>query len=99
MRRTCNLDALVVWMQIQSFIKGSIESVMHKRPLLLDEYLELGEDRVRLTSEQRRAAFAVFQQYTAFCEEKGIWDNATRVLNLIRHFKKKSAMLLGMVCS
>ena len=40
---------------------------MLKRSLLLDEFLALGEDRVRLNDEQRRAAFAVFHKYTAFC--------------------------------
>jgi superfamily I DNA/RNA helicase len=88
-RRGCSLDALVVWTQIQSFIKGSIEAVMLKRSLLLDEYLQLGEDRVRLSTEQRRDAFAVFQLYTDFCEEKRLWDDADRVLNLISHLKRR----------
>jgi hypothetical protein len=88
-RRGCSLDALVVWTQIQSFIKGSIEAVMLKRSLLLDEYLQLGEDRVRLSTEQRRDAFVVFQLYTDFCEEKRLWDDADRVLNLISHLKRR----------
>ena len=84
MRRSCSLDPLVVWMQIQSFNKGSIEAVMLKRSLQLDEFLELGENRVRLNDLQRRAAFAVFQKYTAFCKQNQCWDDADRILALIR---------------
>jgi len=79
------LDALVVWTQIQSFIKGSIEAVMLKRPLCIDEFLALGEDRVRLNEAQRRETFIVFQSYSAFCKEHSYWDDCDRVLELISH--------------
>jgi hypothetical protein len=36
-----NLDALIVWSQIQSFIKGSIEAVQVGHPSTLEEYLKL----------------------------------------------------------
>lgn len=68
--RGTKLDALVVWTQIQSFIKGSIEAVAAKRPLLEEEYLALGEDRVRISAEQRREAHAVFRRY----EVGGAWQ-------------------------
>ena len=89
MRRSCSLDKLVVWMQIQSFIKGSIEAVMLKRPLQLDEFLELGKDRVRLNQEQRRVAFSVFVTYTAFCEDNKYWDDADRILELVSRLRNQ----------
>lgn len=52
-----SVDALVLWTQIRSFIKGSIESVLSRHPLTLDEYLDLkdfGLDRCRLSETQRR---------------------------------------------
>jgi ankyrin repeat protein len=89
MRRSCSLDKLVVWMQIQSFIKGSIEAIMLKRPLQLDEFLELGKDRVRLNQEQRRVAFSVFVMYTAFCEHNKYWDDADRILELVSRLRNQ----------
>ena len=40
-----NLDPLIVWTQIRTFIKGSIEAVQHGRPLEEHEYLSLGAHR------------------------------------------------------
>ena len=48
----------MVWTQITSFIKGSIEAVMRNRPLEESEYLDLGQDRVRLSDEQRSNAWS-----------------------------------------
>jgi len=46
------LDPLVIWTQIRSFIKGSIETVKKGQPLSKDDYMNLGEKKCRLTSEQ-----------------------------------------------
>ena len=83
LKSACRLDPLVVWTQIASFIKGSIEAVMLNRPLEESEYLGLGQDRVRLNDEQRRHAWVVFVKYHAFCQEHGYWDDSDRILALI----------------
>lgn len=39
-RKKTALDPLVLWTQVRSFIKGSIEAVLLRRPLSLEEYLD-----------------------------------------------------------
>ena len=78
----------MVWTQITSFIKGSIEAVMRNRPLEESEYLDLGQDRVRLSDEQRSNAWAVFVRYRSFCHEHGYWDDSDRILTLINRLRK-----------
>ena len=51
--QTDNIDALIAWRNIQSYIKGSIESIQFGRPLMEEEYLGLGSRRCRLSPSHR----------------------------------------------
>jgi hypothetical protein len=82
-RRGLYLDPSVVWMQIRSFIKGSIEAAMAGRPLTLDEYLALAPERCRLTPDQRREAYAIFEVYEGHMMQAGLWDESGRVLDTL----------------
>jgi superfamily I DNA/RNA helicase len=85
------LDALVVWTQIRSFIKGSIEAVLAQRPLTLEEYLDtkvFGSERCRLNRDQRKEAYESYIRYQAFLDsEVGWWDEADRIGGLLRRSK------------
>jgi hypothetical protein len=81
---TGGLDALVVWSQIRSFIKGSIESVNEIRPLTEQEYLKMGENRCRLSKEQRQQAYASYLKYQECLSSEGMWDDCDRVSAILK---------------
>jgi superfamily I DNA/RNA helicase len=78
------LDVLVIWSQIRSFIKGSIEAVQAGRPLTQEEYLGLGENRCRLPREQRQTAYAAYEQYQQYLSHGRLWDDCDRLAVLLR---------------
>ena len=78
-----NLDSLVVWTHIRSFIKGSIEAVLAGRPLTLKEYLALAPERCRLTSDQRREVYSVFEVYEGQLARDRLWDESGRTLDTL----------------
>jgi hypothetical protein len=82
-RRGRYLDPSVVWVQIRSFIKGSIEAAIAGRPLTLDEYLALSSGRCRLTPDQRREAYATFEMYEGQLRQAGLWDESGRALDTL----------------
>ncbi len=80
------LDTLVLWTQIRSFIKGSIEAALAGRPLTLGEYLDLAPERCRLAPHQRREAYAVFQEYESRLVRDGLWDDSGRVMDVLKRW-------------
>jgi len=94
------LDPLVVWTQIRSFIKGSVETVMHAlgrgepRPeswefgndpwVHKEQYMNFSSGRCRLTMEQRIAAYDMFLHYQHELHRRGLWDEGDRIMDLIR---------------
>ena len=80
------LDPLVVWTQIRSFIKGSIEAALQHHPLTLDQYLDMetfGKDRCRLSPDQRREVYQLYTRYDEMRRERGLWDDADQVAALL----------------
>ena len=77
----CGLDSLVLWTQIRSFIKGSVEALLQPgtcKFVTLDEYLDFvkfGSSRCRLSEEQRRIAYEVFEKYEAEKGRLNLWDD------------------------
>ena len=88
-RSDVKMDPLIVWTQIRSFIKGSIQSVTEGRPLTRDEYLGLGEKQNRLPSDLRQMAYDIFESYNSFMKEKGLWDDTDRVSSIVVELFKK----------
>lgn len=74
-----DMNALLVWTQIRSFIKGSLEAALAGRPLSLTEYRGLSRNRCRLTDEQRCRAYALFELYQGTLDRNGWWDQEDRV--------------------
>ncbi len=77
------MDALIVWTQIRSFIKGSIEAVLAGSPLTLEEYIALAEERCRLTPDQRREAYATYEAYESRLQRTGLWDESGRTMDFL----------------
>ncbi len=82
-KRNLPVDPRVVWTHIRSFIKGSIEAARAGRPLKLDEYLSLAPERCRLTPDQRREVYAVFQVYEDQLARARLWDESGRTLHTV----------------
>jgi AAA domain len=86
----CKLEPLIVWTQIRSFIKGSIETVTKRRALTLQEYLDttvIGSRRCRLKAQQRQAAYAAFEKYEKFRTSQNLWDDCDRVGALVKRIR------------
>lgn len=86
-RDNSQLDPLIIWTQIRSFIKGSIEAVMKGRALEWDEYKDLGQNQCRLTEDQRRSAYDAYLSYSQQMESSGLWDDCDLVARILRDFQ------------
>ena len=76
------LDSLIVWTQIRSFLKGSIDAILAGGILPKTTYYDFeifGKDRCRLQLEQRKQAYELFERYEQYRLEKGLWDEMDRV--------------------
>lgn len=83
------IDPLVVWTNIRSFIKGSIEALRSERGYLSkEEYLALGKKRCRFSEEQRETIYDIFQRYQDFMDANDeLWDENDRTISLLRRLK------------
>ena len=85
------LSPSVVWTQIQSFLKGSIEVIIDNKFELLKEeqYLDMSifpRDRCKLTQQQRKEAYILFETYQELLFEMKLWDDSDKVLDILKRF-------------
>ena len=64
------LDPILVWTEIQTFIKGSEEALRKKSHLSLEEYQAVGHTKAPMFVEQRDTIFKAFEKYQEFCQSK-----------------------------
>eukprot|EP00546_Thalassionema_frauenfeldii_P011581 CAMPEP_0178925970 /NCGR_PEP_ID=MMETSP0786-20121207/18238_1 /TAXON_ID=186022 /ORGANISM="Thalassionema frauenfeldii, Strain CCMP 1798" /LENGTH=1471 /DNA_ID=CAMNT_0020600971 /DNA_START=303 /DNA_END=4718 /DNA_ORIENTATION=+ len=83
------LDALQIWTQIRSFIKGSYEAITLNRPLTKQEYLALSKDRCRLDVKQRCRAYAIFERYQGILDNYGWWDEVGKARHVYVELHKQ----------
>jgi hypothetical protein len=79
------LDALLLWTQIRSLIKGSIANL--DRPRSREEYMNLGKNECRLTQEQRASCYSVFETYERYMNECKLWDDCDRMTSILRQLQ------------
>jgi hypothetical protein len=79
------LDALLLWTQIRSLIKGSIANL--DRPRSREEYMGLGKNECRLTQEQRSSCYSVFETYERYMNECKLWDDCDRMTFILRQLE------------
>jgi len=93
--KSTTLDPLIVWTQIRSFIKGSIEAIKqestsnhHSTTFLSKEiYLDMmifPFDRCRLNEVQREEAYHIFLRYQEFIEQNNLWDDMDQVRYILK---------------
>ena len=86
------LDALHVWTQVRSFIKGSYEATSRQNPLTAHQYIDFktfGKDRCRLDRDQRLRAYAIFEGYQRILDKNGWWDEVDRARYVYAALHKK----------
>jgi len=86
------LDALHVWTQIRSFIKGSFEAAQSHRPLEESFYVgQLSKDRCRLDRDQRQRAYGIFERYQVYADKHGLWDDMDRVTHVLEALQSEQS--------
>merc|ERR1719491_922275 len=86
-----DVDALIVWTNIRSFIKGSIEALSNHDCFVSEEeffsYENFGKKRCRFSTEQRRFIYKVFLKYQEKMKEYDLWDNCDRIVSLMQRLQ------------
>jgi superfamily I DNA/RNA helicase len=84
-------DPLVVWTQIRSFIKGSVEAAQQHRPLDAEQYVKgMSKNRCRLDVEAREAAHKLFVRYQGVLDKNGWWDENDRCTAIMGSMLKET---------
>ena len=85
---TEEIDPLIVWTNIRSFIKGSMEALGNENGFMSEEqYMALGRKRCRFSDEQRTEIYKIFQKYQEFMDFSQCWDDNDRLIALLRRLK------------
>lgn len=83
------IDPLIVWTNIRSFIKGSLEAFRSADNVVSrEDFLQFGKKRCRFSEEQRDEIYSVFEKYQVFLKENDMWDDCDRILSLLRRLQK-----------
>ena len=67
---TKKIDPILVWQEIKSFIKGSIEALKSNEGYLSEEeYLKIGKNKARnFENDDRRGVYTLFLAYQKYCK-------------------------------
>ena len=63
-----NLDPILVWIEVQSFIKGSKAALQKGAALSLKDYLQIGNKMAPNFGNQREKIFTIFKSYEEYCQ-------------------------------
>ena len=67
---TRHLDPMLVWLEIQSFIKGSRAALLKGSALHLEDYLEIGHKMAPNFSTERETIYKLYKRYEEYCQNK-----------------------------
>ena len=88
-----SFDWDLVWKEIYSYIKGSLEIIIKKSTtghLTLQQYLELGQKMApNFTSSEREEIYKIFLQYQKYITRKNKYDLNDVVFHCINQLHKK----------
>ena len=86
-----DVDALIVWTNIRSFIKGSIEALTNPNFFISEDefssHEHFGKKRCRFSKEQRGFVYKVFLKYQEKMKDYDLWDNCDRIVSLIQRLQ------------
>lgn len=78
--------ALLIWKQIKTFLKGSLEAYQSPDRVLTRDYYTsdaLGKNRCRLAPHLRDGLYDTFLKYEEYKESGRLWDECDRVLDIL----------------
>ncbi|XP_070564892.1 LOW QUALITY PROTEIN: TPR and ankyrin repeat-containing protein 1-like [Ptychodera flava] len=79
----------LVWMEIKSFIHGSIEALHTTNGhLSLEQYEELGRKRAPNFTADRREIYKLFEKYKGTKRQRGLFDESDLVFSVYHRLKK-----------
>ncbi|XP_077978099.1 TPR and ankyrin repeat-containing protein 1-like [Glandiceps talaboti] len=82
----------LVWMEINSFIQGSIEALHSDHGYLsLEQYQELGKKRAPNFTADRCEIYKLFEKYKRIKSQHGLFDECDLVFNIYNRLKKVQA--------
>ena len=78
-------EPLLIWTEIQSFIKGSEIALQNGKPLSLEEYQELGNHMAPAYASHRNIVYNIFLEYQCYLYRKRpevyLYDKCDRILH------------------
>ena len=86
------LDPMLVWLEIQSFIKGSEVAVKEGAPLNRQQYVDVGYQIAPNFSDHRESIYDLYLQYKKFVQKcrysNHLFDECDLILDLHKRLKK-----------
>lgn len=92
---TTKLEPAVHWGQIKNFIKGSVEAILQRKDLTLDQYCNekvFPAKRVRISADERRDVYALYERYKAFLMKDKLWDDVDKAEGVQRITNRKRGL-------
>ena len=89
------LEASIHWGQIKNFIKGSVEALLQRKDLTLEQYCNekvFHLKRVKITTEERLDVYAVYERYKALCAKEKFWDDVDKAEGVQRITNRKRGL-------
>ena len=82
----------LVWTEIRSFIKGSVEALLSSNGVLSnDDYMSLGKKKASNFTADRSIIYGLFRIYQQVARTKGLFDEADLVFNIHQRLQKITA--------
>ena len=83
------IKAILVWMEIKSFIKGSSQSLKSSQGYLtLTEYQNFGKKMAPNFANDRNTAYELFRRYESIKKRNGFYDDCDLVFNLFQRLSR-----------
>ena len=85
------IDPMLVWLEIQHFIKGSILAMMKGSPLTLEEYKDVDKRMAHNFSENRELIYRLYVRYQQYIQNKRhsyyLFDECDLILDIHQRLK------------
>ncbi len=82
------LDPLLVWTNIRSFIKGSIDAVksLPSSAVSREEYIssEVFKKVSRVKPDEMESVYDIYKRYETYIQDHDLWDNCDRMMALLQ---------------
>lgn len=80
-----DINALIVWKAIRTFVKGSIDAYQETGKVLSREnFVGLGKNRCKVPLNMRDSLYDIFLQYQKWVDDEHLWDDMDRILALVK---------------